>query len=121
MTFKTVHRIYIGNARRMEEVPDESVHCVITSPPYVTTYMHEGQAFDYKPYREMVRDVFREVWRVLVPDGRFCLNVADIRTKYFYAGEDNGRYRVPLSSDLLMLCHELEEEPKGSYRRGQAR
>jgi|DewCreStandDraft_3_1066083.scaffolds.fasta_scaffold00399_5 site-specific DNA-methyltransferase (adenine-specific) len=107
MTFKTVHRIYIGNARRMEEVPDESVHCVITSPPYVTTYMHEGQAFDYKPYREMVRDVFREVWRVLVPDGRFCLNVADIRTKYFYAGEDNGLYRVPLSSDLLMLCHEL--------------
>jgi len=104
---KTVHRIYIGNARRMIEVPDESVHCVITSPPYVTTYMHEGQAFDYKPYREMVRDVFREVWRALVPDGRFCLNVADIRTKYFYGNEDNGLYRVPLSSDLLMLCHEL--------------
>ena len=103
---KTVHRIYIGNSRRMLEVPDESVHCVITSPPYVTTYMHEGQAFDYKPYREMVRDVFREVWRVLIPDGRFCLNVADIRTKYFYEG-DNGLYRVPLSGDLLMLCHEL--------------
>jgi len=68
--------------------------------------MHEGQTFDYKPYREMIQDVFREVWRVLIPDGRFCLNVADIRTKYFYTNEHN-LYRVPLSADLLMLCHDL--------------
>lgn len=103
---KTRHEIYIGNSRQMTEVADESVHCVITSPPYVTTRMEKGQAFDYEPYRTMVQDVFREVWRVLSPDGRFCLNVADIRSKYFYS-DSNRLYRVPISSDLLTLCLDL--------------
>lgn len=102
----TDHKIYIGNSRRMMEVADESVHCVVTSPPYVTTLMKKGQAFDYESYRGMIQDVFKEVWRVLVPDGRFCLNVADIRSKYFY-GNENGLYRVPISGDLLMLSHDL--------------
>jgi DNA modification methylase len=103
---KTTHRIYIGNSRRMTEVADESVHCVVTSPPYVTTVMEKGQDFDYEPYRSMMEDVFGEVWRVLVPDGRFCLNVADIRSKYFYESE-NGLYRVPISSHMLNLVHEI--------------
>jgi len=102
---KTFHKIYIGNSRKMTEVPDQSVHCVVTSPPYVTTKMEKEQEFDYNSYRDMIRDVFQEVWRVLIPDGRFCLNVADIRTKYFY--KENNLYRAPISSDLLMLCHEI--------------
>jgi len=90
----------------MKEVPDQSVSCVITSPPYVTTLMKKGQKFDYAAYREMIQDVFKEVWRVLIPDGRFCLNVADIRSKYFY-NNGNGLYRVPISADLLMLSQGL--------------
>jgi len=93
---KTTHKIYIGNSRQMKEVPDQSVGCVITSPPYVTTLMKKGQKFDYAAYRAMIQDVFKEVWRVLIHDGRFCLNVADIRSKYFYE-EENGLYRVPIS------------------------
>lgn len=31
---KTSHRIIIGDSRQMKEVPDESVHLIITSPPY---------------------------------------------------------------------------------------
>ena len=31
---KTTHKIVIGDSRRMEEVPNESVHLVVTSPPY---------------------------------------------------------------------------------------
>jgi len=103
---KTTHKIYIGNSRRMKEVADQSVSCVITSPPYVTTLMKKGQKFDYPAYRNMIYDVFKEVWRVLIPDGRFCLNVADIRSKYFYENS-NGLYRVPISADLLMLCQDI--------------
>ncbi|OYV10687.1 MAG: DNA methylase N-4/N-6 domain-containing protein [Methanosaeta sp. NSP1] len=103
---KTDHKIYIGNSRQMKEVPDQSVSCVVTSPPYVTTLMKKGQKFDYAAYREMIQDVFKEVWRVLIPDGRFCLNVADIRSKYFY-NNGNGLYRVPISADLLMLSQGL--------------
>lgn len=33
-TMKTHHKIIIGDARGMKEVPDESVHLVVTSPPY---------------------------------------------------------------------------------------
>ncbi|MHC1631745.1 MAG: DNA-methyltransferase [Methanotrichaceae archaeon] len=102
----TNHNIYIGNSRHMTEVQDESVHCVVTSPPYVTTMMKKGQPFDYSSYHMMIKDVFKEIWRVLSPNGRFCLNVADIRSKYFYEDE-GGLYRVPISGDLLMLCHEL--------------
>jgi DNA modification methylase len=102
----TTHQIYIGNSRRMTEVADESVHCVVTSPPYVTTVMEKGQDFDYEPYRSMMEGVFQEIWRVLVPNGRFCLNVADIRSKYFYENE-NGLYRVPISSDMLNLVHDI--------------
>jgi modification methylase len=102
----TTHKIYIGNSRQMTEVPDKSVCCSVTSPPYVTTLMKEGQTFDYGAYRSMVEGVFKEVFRVLIPDGRFCLNVADIRTKYFYE-QDNGLYRVPISADLLTICQAL--------------
>ncbi len=59
---KTAHKIYIGNSRRMIEVSDQTVSCTITSPPYVTTLMKKGQAFDYQAYRGMIKDVFREVW-----------------------------------------------------------
>jgi len=103
---KTTHKIYIGNSRRMNEVPNQSVSCVVTSPPYVTTLMKKGQKFDYAAYRAMIQEVFKEIWRVMIPDGRFCLNVADIRSKYFYE-EENGLYRVPISADLLMLCQEI--------------
>lgn len=103
---KTTHKIYIGNSRQMKEIANNSVSCVITSPPYVTTLMKKGQKFDYDSYRAMINDVFKEIWRVLIPDGRFCLNVADIRSKYFYE-EENGLYRVPISADLLMLCQEI--------------
>lgn len=102
----TKHQIYIGNSRRMTEVADESVHCVVTSPPYVTTVMEKGQDFDYEPYRSMIEDVFREIWRTMAKDGRFCLNVADIRSKYFYES-GNGLYRVPISSHMLNLAHEI--------------
>jgi site-specific DNA-methyltransferase (adenine-specific) len=54
----------------------------------------------------MMEDVFREIWRTMAPDGRFCLNVADIRNKYFYDNED-GLYRVPISVDMLNLAHEI--------------
>jgi DNA modification methylase len=41
----TDHRIVFGDARNMRELDDESVHLAVTSPPYVTTKMEEGQDF----------------------------------------------------------------------------
>jgi len=90
----------------MKEVPDESVHMVITSPPYVTSKFQKGQPFNYEEYLNMIRDVFKEVYRVLCPDGRFCLNVGDVHTKYYY--KDDDRFlRLPVSSHLLQICLDI--------------
>ena len=102
----TWHKIIIGDSRKMPETPSESVHLAITSPPYVSSKFKKGQNFDYDGYLSMVRDVFREVHRTLCIDGRFCLNVADIHTKYYY--KDGGRFlRLPVGAHVLQTCLDI--------------
>ena len=76
---------------RLAELPDESVHCVVTSPPYfaLRDYGVEG-AIGLEPtfdeHLEVMVRVFREVGRVLRKDGTLWLNYGDA-----YAGLTNGR------------------------------
>jgi len=96
---KTVHWIIFGDSRNMAELEDETVHMVITSPPYVTSKFKKGQPFNINDYFEMIENVFKEIYRVLIKDGRFCLNIADIHTKYYY---NDGRFlRIPLAHMVL--------------------
>jgi DNA modification methylase len=76
-------RILVGDVRqRLQELPDGSVQCVVTSPPYwgLRDYGHEGQiGLEQTPdeyVAEMVA-VFREVRRVLTDDGTLWLNLGD--------------------------------------------
>lgn len=87
--------VIVGDARRMTKVPDASVHCVITSPPYwaLRRYPHPEQigaepvhdcaawALGKPPcggcYVCAMREVAAEVHRVLRPDGTFFLNIGD--------------------------------------------
>ncbi|MDH5690213.1 MAG: site-specific DNA-methyltransferase [Candidatus Bathyarchaeota archaeon] len=89
----------------MQEVQDGSLHFAVTSPPYVTSKFKKGQPFDYESYLAMVKDVFCEVYRVLTPDARFCLNVGDVHTKYYY--KSSRFLRLPVSSHLLQICLDL--------------
>lgn len=74
-------RIYIKDAREMTELPDESVHLVITSPPYWTLkdYKNDNQiGFGSKSYKEYINNLnkaWAECVRVLVPDGKICINI----------------------------------------------
>ncbi len=76
-------RILIGDVRdRLKTLPDESVHCVVTSPPYwgLRDYGAAGQLGLEATYPEYVANmaaVFREVRRVLRPDGTLWLNLGD--------------------------------------------
>jgi site-specific DNA-methyltransferase (adenine-specific) len=70
---------------RLAEIPDESVHCCVTSPPYygLRDYGFEGQIGLEKTPEEYVArlvEVFREVWRVLRADGTLWLNLGDSYT-----------------------------------------
>lgn len=75
-----LNRIYCKSSESMQELPDNSVHLVVTSPPY-----NVGKEYDkdlsFKEYLEFLKRVWKEVYRVLVPGGRVCINVANLGRK----------------------------------------
>ena len=75
-----INRILCKSSEDMSELPDSSVHLMVTSPPY-----NVGKEYDrdlsFKEYREFLRRVWRETYRVLVPGGRVCINVANLGRK----------------------------------------
>ncbi len=73
-------KIFCKSSESIEEISDRSIHLVVTSPPY-----NVGKAYDQDltldEYRAFLKRVFQEVWRVLVPGGRLCLNIANLGRK----------------------------------------
>ena len=70
-------RLYAHSSSSMHELPDNSVHLMVTSPPYnVGKDYDEDMSAD--EYRHLLREVWRETYRVLVHGGRACINVANI-------------------------------------------
>ena len=74
------NRVILGSAEEMKEIPDNSVHLMITSPPYNVTKEYD-QDLSLTEYLEMLHRVFSEVYRVLVHGGRACVNVANLGRK----------------------------------------
>jgi len=73
-------KIFCKSSERMDELPDNSVHLMVTSPPYnVGKEYDKGLTLD--EYKTLLRNVFKEVYRVLVPGGRACVNVANLGRK----------------------------------------
>src|SRR6266705_3216011 len=76
-------RILVGDCReRLKELAEDSVNCVVCSPPYwsLRDYGVDGQIGLEPTYLENVQEmvaVFREVWRVLRADGTLWLNLGD--------------------------------------------
>lgn len=63
-----------GSSENMTEIPDQSVHLTVTSPPYnVGKPYEQGESFE--DWLSLMRDVFAEVIRVTVPGGRVCINI----------------------------------------------
>lgn len=66
----------------LRELPSESVHCAVTSPPYYALRdygltMQIGREDTPEEYIRRLTEVFRELRRVLRPDGTLWLNIAD--------------------------------------------
>ncbi|MFX0052873.1 MAG: DNA-methyltransferase [Candidatus Hermodarchaeota archaeon] len=77
---KALGKIFCKSAERMDELPNESVHLVVTSPPYNIGKEYDND-FTLREYLAMLHKVWKEVYRVLVPGGRFCLNIANLGRK----------------------------------------
>src|SRR5687767_3794809 len=80
----TCHRLHQGDARDLSWLDDNSVHLVVTSPPYWTLKDYRdhpgqlGHVEDYEEFLEQLDKVWRECARVLAPGGRVCCVVGDV-------------------------------------------
>jgi len=97
-----VNRIYQHNALDPWPIPDQSVHCIITSPPYwnLRDYHVEGQlGLEKTPgeYIEKMVRVFREAWRVLRKEGTLWINIGDC---YASKGKKRSRQQATAKSTL---------------------
>jgi len=105
----THHKIIIGDSRCMTEVVDESVHLIITSPPYwqLKDYGNEQQiGFDdsYEDYINNLNIVWSECGRILHKGCRLCVNIGDQFARSVYYG----RYKViPIRTEIIKFCETI--------------
>lgn len=106
----TYQRVINGDARDLSFLEDESIHLVVTSPPYWNLKRYNenpdqlGHVTDYESFLGELEKVWREVFRVLVPGGRLVCVVGDVcvsRRRF-------GRHLVfPLHADICVLCRKI--------------
>lgn len=106
---KTHHNVTIGDSRCMSELADESIHLIVTSPPYwqLKDYGSEHQIGFHQSYEEYVNNlnlVWSESCRVLHPGCRLCINIGDqFARSVFY-----GRYKViPIRTEITKFCETI--------------
>lgn len=92
----TLDRLFCASAEKMEDVPENSVHLMVTSPPYNVGKEYD-QNYTLEEYRDFLVRVWREVHRVLVPGGRACINIANLGRKPY----------IPLHAYLIQDVLEL--------------
>lgn len=103
---KTNHLIINGDSRKMPELKDESIHLIITSPPYwqLKDYGSENQlGFNesYESYINNLNLVWNESYRVLHKGCRLCVNIGDQFARAVYYG----RYKViPIRTEIIKFC-----------------
>jgi len=91
-----VNKIFCSSSENMKELPDCSVHLMVTSPPY-----NVGKEYDddlsLEEYFNLLRNVFKETYRVLIPGGRVAINIANVGRKPY----------IPLNSAVTYIMQDL--------------
>ncbi len=106
----TVHDLRLSDARSMELEPD-SVHLVVTSPPYWTLKEYRdsagqlGHVSDYEQFVSELDKVWETCFRALVPGGRLVVVVGDVCLS---RRKNNGRHTVvPLHASIQERCRKI--------------
>ena len=107
----TFHNVYLGDARSTCEIRPESIHLVVTSPPYWTLKQyrqHSGQMghiSDYEAFLSELDRVWKNCYRVLVPGGRLICVVGDVCLS---RRKNAGRHMVvPLHASIQEHCRKI--------------
>lgn len=92
--YKLSHKIIIGDSQKMPEIPDRSVGLAVTSPPYFV--MRGAMEYDsYDKYLDIMKNVFKEVYRVLKTGRIFAVNISDYK-------HDGIKYPIPADMTIML-------------------
>jgi site-specific DNA-methyltransferase (adenine-specific) len=91
-----LNHIILGSAENMKELPDNSVHLMITSPPYNVSKEYDDD-LSLQEYLVLLKNALIETYRVLVNGGRACINVANLGRKPY----------IPLSDYISTMMIEI--------------
>lgn len=116
MEIKTTHTLINGDSRNLSLLPDNSVHLIITSPPYwqLKDYGTDNQIGFHDSYEKYINNlnvVWSECNRVLHPGCRLCINIGDQFARSVYYG----RYKViPIRTEIIRFCETLGMDYMGA-------
>ncbi len=106
----TFHKLINDDSRDLHFIKDESVHLVLTSPPYWNLKRYNenpaqlGHIHDYEMFLSELEKVWKEAFRILVPGGRLVCVVGDVCV----ARRNYGRHLVfPLHADICVICRKI--------------
>ena len=91
-----INKIFCKSSESMDELPDNSVHLMVTSPPYNVRKDYDDN-LSLDEYRGLLKRIFKETYRVLVHGGRVCINIANLGRKPY----------IPLHSFIIEDMHEI--------------
>lgn len=106
---KIHHKVINGDSRQMTELPDNSVHLAITSPPYwqLKDYGTDNQIGFHDSYENYINNlnlVWKECYRTLHNGCRLCVNIGDQFARAVYYG----RYKViPIREEIIKFCENI--------------
>jgi modification methylase len=96
------NKFILGSAENLKELPNNSVHLMISSPPYNVSKEYDDD-LSLKDYLLLLENSFKETFRVLVNGGRACINVANLGRKPY----------IPLSDYISKMMIDIGFNMRG--------
>lgn len=100
---ESVNTIYCKSSRDMSEIPDSSIHLMVTSPPYNVKKEYDDD-LSIEEYRELLFSVFEETYSKLATGGRACINIANVGRKPYMP------LHVYIIEDMLSIGYHMRGE-----------
>lgn len=107
----TIQKIFVKNSMKMDNLPDNSVHLMITSPPYFNTKMYSrepiegdlGNIHDVDDWFSQIAEVWKETFRVLQPGRKAFINIMNLPIRL-----ENGGFRtLNLVGRTIDVCEKI--------------